>query len=430
MLPNAKETVLFILNNPLYLANKLGFDLLKENIHGVWITDWLSSEDEYLLQAHRESYKTTCLAITIAIRILLEPNKPQLLMRKTDDAIATMVRAISGIINTGYFQEFSRRIWGTECRILQSNQGKIQTSLMTSKARREPSFMGLSIGSSGLTGLHFPYIYTDDIVGPPDRYSVAERKKTKRVYQELQNILMDGGVMGNTGTPWHKDDAFSLMPKARTWSYKDTNLLSKETIEKRRKKMSSSLFAANYELKHIADESRLFYDPPITDEWGSNVMAHVDAAYGGADTTALTLLSWVGNKKTGKLIFLFKCWEKHVQDCYADIIRLMKYYKAGSLRLERNGDKGYVQKDLQKLWPDVIGYNESGNKHIKIASYLRGVWDRSAVHQDSDIEAIGQVIDYEEGIDPDDVPDSAASLIREGGFSVDGVENTLTERLV
>ena len=36
----------------------------------------------------------------------------------------------------------------------------------------------------------------------------------------------------NTGTPWHKDDAFQLMPNIRRWDCWQTGLMSREEIEK------------------------------------------------------------------------------------------------------------------------------------------------------------------------------------------------------
>ena len=52
--------------------------------------------------------------------------------------------------------------------------------------------------------------------------------------------------------------------------------------------MSDSLFAANYELKHIADQDAMFHNPVFTSEESllHNGIGHVDAAYGGADATA------------------------------------------------------------------------------------------------------------------------------------------------
>ena len=81
--------------------------------------------------------------------------------------------------------------------------------------------------------------------------------------------------------------------------------------------MTASLFAANYELRHIASDDIIFTDPvtgadPALAEQG---ICHVDAAYGGEDYTALTIC----HKKEGKYYVFGKMWRKHVDDCKNDI---------------------------------------------------------------------------------------------------------------
>jgi len=67
--------------------------------------------------------------------------------------------------------------------------------------------------------------------------------------------------------------------------------LSNEQLDKLRASMSPSMFAANYELKHIAAENAFFTTPPgFTDDITvlRDGISHVDAAYGGEDYTAFT----------------------------------------------------------------------------------------------------------------------------------------------
>ena len=82
--------------------------------------------------------------------------------------------------------------------------------------------------NGSITGKHFDRIFTDDIVNVQDRTSKAERDRTKIVYQELQNIRNRGGRIFNTGTPWHKEDCFSLMPNIERYDCYSTGLISKE----------------------------------------------------------------------------------------------------------------------------------------------------------------------------------------------------------
>ena len=96
-------------------------------------------------------------------------------------------------------------------------------------------------------------VVTDDIVNLKDRISRAERERTKIQYMELQNIKNRSGRFINTGTPWHKEDAISIMPNVKRFDCYQTGLITKEQLQAIRSSMTDSLFAANYELKHIAD---------------------------------------------------------------------------------------------------------------------------------------------------------------------------------
>lgn len=75
---------------------------------------------------------------------------------------------------------------------------------------------------------------------------------------ELQNIVNRNGRFINAGTPWHKDDAISIMPSVEKYDCYTTGLINREKLDSLRSSMSDSLFAANYELKHIADADAMF----------------------------------------------------------------------------------------------------------------------------------------------------------------------------
>ena len=245
---------------------------------------------------------------------------------------------------------------------------------------------------------------TDDIVNVQDRISSAEREHTKTVFMELQNIKNRGGRFINTGTPWHKEDAFTLMPNPKKYDCYSTGLMTAEQIEDIKAHMSSSLFAANYELKHIASEDILFNEPamgasPIEVEGG---IAHLDSAFYGADYTAFTIM-----------IYIFgKMWRKHVEDCYEQIQGFYEKFLCGKLYTEKNADKGMVARDLKRLGIRAVPYDEGMNKHIKIATYLKAIWKDVVFVDGSDPEYIEQIMDYTEDAAHDDAPDSAACLAR------------------
>ena len=94
------------------------------------------------------------------------------------------------------------------------------------------------IEGTSITGKHFDRIFTDDIINVQDRISRAERERIKIVYQELQNIRNRGGRIFNTLTPWHKDDASSLMPSPKIFDCYSTGLMTAEQIQQKKDSMS------------------------------------------------------------------------------------------------------------------------------------------------------------------------------------------------
>jgi len=266
--------------------------------------------------------------------------------------------------------------------------------------------------SASLTGKHADVIVTDDIVNLSDRASGAERRRVCGVYQELQNIRNPGGRIINAGTPWHPEDAIHLMPGVRRFDCYETGMLSEEEIGRLREAMSPSLFAANYELRHIAAEGALFTrHPPVVkdDAVLRDGIAHLDAAYGGDDFTALTL----GQLGADGTLYLYgRLWRRHVDEVMDEVIGECDRLLCGPVYLETNGDKGYVARELRRRGAAVRPYAESMAKGVKIATWLRRWWPRVAVVEGTDRGWVEQVMGYGAGAEHDDAADSAASLVR------------------
>ena len=75
----------------------LGFTKLGR-IHNGWIKKMAYGREDYTLQGHRNSYKTTCLSIALALIIILLPNKRTLFMRKTDDDVKEIIKQVKNIL--------------------------------------------------------------------------------------------------------------------------------------------------------------------------------------------------------------------------------------------------------------------------------------------------------------------------------------------
>ena len=397
-----------IKNEPYIIGHWLGFkDLTK--LHNDWLLDWLYGTEDTTTQAHRGSYKTTDLALFIALNMLIHRDENIIFLRKTDVDVTEVVRLVAKIIRSGAYINLCQIIWEFAPVVLRETASELHTNLYKGKGGAS-QLVGMGVNGS-LTGKHADVVITDDIVNIKDRISKAERDHTKLIYMELQNVKNRGGRIINTGTPWHKDDAFSLMPNIKKYDCYTTGLMTEEQIMHLRSTMSPSLFSCNYELKHIADADALFTNAQFTKELPMDGIAHIDAGYGGEDSTALTILCI----KDGNFICYGKKYQKHVDDCIADILRLKAKYRAGTTWCEKNADKGYLAKELKNHGDLAQTYHERMNKHIKISTYLKENWGKVYFTEDTDPEYIAEILDYNEHAPHDDCPDSLASAIRQMG---------------
>lgn len=402
-----EEALKLLWERPIEVGHWVGFKDLTE-INNEWLRDFLYEDKDQTKQGHRGSYKTTTLSLFLALHTLEKPNETVMYFRKTDTDVAEIARQTSKILQSGCVQMLSQAIYGRGFKITKDSNSELQTDLTTSILGAS-QIVGLGIGTS-ITGKHADIVVTDDIVNIKDRISRAERERTKIAYQELENVKNRGGRFINTGTPWHKDDAFILMPKPKRYDCYSTGLMTDEQIKAVKDGMTASLFAANYELRHIAAEDVIFSDPiieadPALAEQG---LAHVDAAYGGEDYTALT----IAKRRNGKLYIFGKLWQKSVEALEETIISYRKAFMASQTYCEDNADKGFLARDLRKKGERVITYHEDMNKFLKITSYLKSAWRDVIFVKGTDPEYIEQICDYNENAEHDDAPDSLASIVR------------------
>lgn len=399
----------YLLMHPAELGRRLGYTDLTDELHGKWMLDMLQNKTDMTLQSHRGSFKTTCLTIVISILMMLDHGHNIIFLRKTDNDIAEVIGQVHRILADPLMQQIYSALTGQTLDFISSSKSELTTSAYTAP-RGASQLLGIGINGS-LTGKHGDIIITDDIVNLKDRASQAERDHTKAVYMELQNIRNRGGRIINTGTPWHKDDAFTIMPAPQVYDCYSTGLISDEKLKALRESMSPSLFAANYELRHIAAENALFETArPFTDDadFLRDGIAHIDAAFGGEDYTAFTCAARI--KDT---IYIYgKMWRAHVDTvldaALADAQRLM----CGPVYVETNGDKGYLGREIRRNGHTASMYSERENKYIKISTFLRKWWNNIVFLQGTDADYIAQIMDYTDTAEHDDAPDSAACVCR------------------
>ena len=406
-MPNKNQILDLLWNEPVKIGHFVGFKDLQK-MHNEWLKSFIQRNDDQTLQGHRGSYKTTALSIFLALHTIMKPNENVIFFRKTDTDVQEVMRQTGNILLTGCIKQIVGTLYGIDLKLLKNSNTEIQTNLTTA-IKGASQIVGLGIKTS-ITGKHADIVITDDIVNLKDRISTAEREQTKIAYQELQNVKNRGGRIINTGTPWHKDDCFTIMPEPKRYDCYSTGLMTQEQITSLKDSMVPSLFAANYELKHIAGEDVIFCEPVMDadESMAYYGLSHTDSAFYGSDSTAFTVM----RAYNGKLYVFGKLWRKHVEDCYDMINMLYTKFRCSKMYMEKNADKGFVARDMKKLGLKVVPYDESMNKYIKIVTYLKKVWKDVVFVEGTDLEYIEQITDYTENAEHDDAPDSAACLVR------------------
>lgn len=403
-----KDAVQFLLTRPYKFGQAVGFTKLTP-LHNQWITDMVRGHGDRTLQAHRIAFKTTCVSLALAIIIILMPNLRTLFLRKTDTDVQEIIAQVRKILMHKVTQALVFSIYGVPLVLTRDNASELSTNL-TSSPRGNSQLVAYGCGAS-MTGKHYDLIFTDDIVNTKDRTSRTERERTKAIYMELQNVRNDGGRIFNTGTPWHKDDAFTLMPVPEKWDCYSTGLLSNAALEALRRGMTPSLFAANYELRHIAEEGQLFTTSPVFTKKETLLYGgflHIDAGYGGDNATAITICA----KDSDSIYMYGKRIPGHVNQHLDEILAIADRFRCVYICCELNADKGFLARDIRGKNCRCFGYNESMNKYYKISTYLTRWWSRIVWLDQTDPAYLLEITDYTEFSETDDCPDSAASAVR------------------
>lgn len=385
------------------------------------------------LMAHRGAYKTTAITeVGIIYHLLFHPSDRIALVRENwTEAAKTLetikqymkneaVRSLFGYLH-GFAPEESRSPFGS----------------VTYNFKRSITKEG-SVDAYGInqvpTGSHYDRILCDDIITIKDRLSRAHREMVKQgVLEIMTNIIDPGKSVLFVGTPWHHDDAWSMrnddkeliIPEPWKFRPQDTHILSPEELAQKRATTTAALYAINYDLDtSVKDEGQVFDEPHFGAwDWGiraTRVHAHMDAAWDGLCTNALTIMA---QRPDGMIQAYGKVYPGTFQDCKMDVARTCHERRVRNFWMEKNPDKGMAAGELSRIqgFPLVHKYSESMNKDIKIVSYLKKYWERIIWDPNTDPEYLNQVTDYRPGQDPRDAPDSGASLLRQAFYHGGGV---------
>lgn len=428
-----------VLAHPHLIGRMVGKDLLTEQ-HSKWIREvWGQPSGVHTgVQAHRGAYKTTAVTeIGCIWWWLTHPGDRIALIRKTFTAASESLLVIRQLMEREEIQSLFQATHGKIPEFIQK-----QDSRLTFDFKRSVTKEG-SIGAYGInnlpTGLHVDRALCDDIITEDDRYSKAEREKTIRSVQELlSNIIDRGKSVMFVGTPWHKDDAWTKVIAAacirgiNKYPRSATGLISDTEYAKICTLTTPSLLAANYELRHVASDALLFQAPARDVYWQNGiqqVVAHLDAKFDGDHTTALTIAQQLPGAlaPNGRPWIQLTGWcsPKHVELIADEIVDRCIRLKVRHFFNENNPDKGMLYRSLMQKFREKkytinvsrphteYNYHEGQNKQFKIQTHLLFHWQNIVWDTNCDRTYSGQVQDYQEGTEPDDCADSAASLLRE-----------------
>lgn len=407
----SKEKILELLKYPHKLGHFLGFRKLQP-FHSEWIKKYWMNDSDYVLQAHRNSYKTTSVIIVGYIWYSIRyPDHTVLLIREESKNAENTVIAIANLLKNDKMKAVYDIIYGIKnFELVKDNRNSIVLPTKT-KTTIEGSLDCIGMGGS-LTGRHYRKIIADDIITVKDRVSKAKREETKYILMELENIKTVDGSLSVSGTPWHKKDGFSILPEADKFPIGSINIpeLNQDKINNIRNRTTTSLFAANYLLKHISDEDRIFPDAKFL-KWDKTLACRgwLDPAYSGKNTTSLTLMQF----QNKKMVVKGWAWRQDVTELYEKIKLICNMNLCGTLFIESNADHGLSKKDMEKIYPSVQDVWTKDNKHNKIISYAKKNWPEIYFSNDCQEDYLSQIIDYEEGQEPDDAPDGLASIIKQ-----------------
>ena len=95
----------WLIANPAELGVRLGYTDFRNSVHGKWLRRMVAGKGDMTLQAHRGSYKTTCLCEAIALLMLKERGKNIIFMRKTDADVAEVVTNVERILRSDVMQQ-------------------------------------------------------------------------------------------------------------------------------------------------------------------------------------------------------------------------------------------------------------------------------------------------------------------------------------
>ena len=261
---------------------------------------------------------------------------------------------------------------------------------------------------SKLRGSSIKYCYGDEVADWSEDVFNLLKSRLDKSYS-----LFDGTFNPKDPLHWLKQFIDSDADVYyQTYSIDDNPFLDSGFVEEIKKEYAGTVLYDRYILGlWAASEGALFtVYPQYTDDETLlyNGIAHIDAAFGGADSTAFTCA-----RRDGDKLYMFgKLRNQHIDTLMGSFADDTHRLRCSPIYLEKNADKGFVGKEFMRMGEQVRVYDETQNKFFKIATYLRKWWPNIVFLRGTDKKYIEQIMAYNEAAEHDDAPDSAACICR------------------
>jgi len=99
-----------LLRHPEEIGRMVGFKDLTAKLHGEWIKEMVYGEGDFTLQAHRGSFKSSCLAVAISLLLVIHSKKNIIFLRKTDNDVSEMLGMVSKILKSEVMNDISNAL--------------------------------------------------------------------------------------------------------------------------------------------------------------------------------------------------------------------------------------------------------------------------------------------------------------------------------
>ncbi len=286
--------------------------------------------------------------------------------------------------------------------------------ILRGSSGKEPNLLCLTIRSRGFRGRHPDMIIMEDPITPEDT-SATERKRVKKVYEELYKLTPNIFIIGQ---PVHKLDLYQELRDVIPTYYLrwgDIPELSKDLEAQRKAGVSEESIQASYFLNIMDDLSLPFGRVETVEWWADKNVAYIDPSHKGGDYTAVA----IGGMKFNKLPVVGFAFQKAWYDCLEEFAEVFKQYNVGRVCVETNGLGEMPVIEMVKMGIPACGHNSTKKKHERIVNSAQFIDDikLTAIYKGNPalIQAnkifIDLVKNYEYKVDKDDPPDALAGLL-------------------